>query len=266
MNHLKHRIVAGLAVAAMLTGGATFTGASPVSAQSSEICPENDSGKIDTTGDPATVTYTAPDGQLVAGYCVKAGTTTETKSFDPPVKTVVIDHSEVDSVSHYSVILVDVPTTTTTPTTEAPTTTVEDDTPTTTVEGDTPTTIDGDTPTEPVDGETPVVPGQEEPTDVVEGDGGDVPAPGDTGNNPDGGDDGTIPTEGVTETPAAPAPTGNTPVVAGDGGPAPTGSPTGTLPNTGAETNAIMAIGALLLALGGAAFAVARRRNPLTAA
>ncbi len=271
MNHLKQRIVTGLAVAAMMTGGAAFTGASPVNAQTSEICPANDSGKIDTTGNPQTVTYTAPEGKLVSGYCVKAGTTTENITVNPPQKTVTIDHSGKDSVSHYSVILVNATSTTTTAaptTTIAPTTTVEGDT---TGEGDTP--ADGDTPTAPVDGDTPVVPAQPDATPndgVVEGDGGDVAPTDDTGTNPDGTDGGNIPADGVTGTPGAPAPTPNNPVVAGDGGPAPTGSttgtPTGTLPNTGAETNAIMAIGALLLALGGAAFAVARRRNPLTAA
>ena len=38
-----------------------------------DVCPPLDSGKIDTTGDPASVTVTAPAGKLITGYCAKAG-------------------------------------------------------------------------------------------------------------------------------------------------------------------------------------------------
>lgn len=37
------------------------------------VCLELDSGKIDTTGDPLSVTVTAPEGMVITGYCVKAG-------------------------------------------------------------------------------------------------------------------------------------------------------------------------------------------------
>ena len=42
--------------------------------QPSFICEPLDGGKIDTVGDPATVEVTAPEGMLISGYCVKAGT------------------------------------------------------------------------------------------------------------------------------------------------------------------------------------------------
>ncbi len=66
------------------------------------ICEDLDSGKIDTTGDPATVTVTAPAGYLIDGYCVKAGTTKHFIEVEPPAAIVVVDHPEKNSVSHYS--------------------------------------------------------------------------------------------------------------------------------------------------------------------
>ncbi len=38
-----------------------------------QVCEGYDSGKIDTTGDPMSVTVEAPEGELISGYCVKAG-------------------------------------------------------------------------------------------------------------------------------------------------------------------------------------------------
>jgi hypothetical protein len=65
--------------------------------------------KVDTTGDPATVTVTAPAGFLIDSYCVKAGTTKVIVPVTPPAATVVIDHPDKDSVSHYQVHLIPVP-------------------------------------------------------------------------------------------------------------------------------------------------------------
>jgi hypothetical protein len=66
--------------------------------------------KVDTPNpDPATVPYTAPEGKLVAEYCVKAGPGYETVQVTPPSATVTIDHPVKDSVSHYQVRLVDAP-------------------------------------------------------------------------------------------------------------------------------------------------------------
>lgn len=73
------------------------------------ICEPLDSGKIDTIGDPATVTVTAPDGFLIDGYCVKAGTTKVFVVVDPPAATVIVDHPDKDSVSHYSLSYVAIP-------------------------------------------------------------------------------------------------------------------------------------------------------------
>jgi hypothetical protein len=65
--------------------------------------------KVDTVGDPATVEVFAPEGFLIDAYCVKAGTTKHIITVDPPAASVVIDHPEKDSVSHYQVRLVEIP-------------------------------------------------------------------------------------------------------------------------------------------------------------
>lgn len=73
-----------------------------VATQPDFICEDLDSGKIDTVGDPATVTVYAPPGYLIDGYCVKAGTTKYFIVVDPPAASVIVDHPDKDSVSHYS--------------------------------------------------------------------------------------------------------------------------------------------------------------------
>jgi hypothetical protein len=97
----------------------------------SEVCEALDSGKIDTAGEPLTVTITAPAGQVIDGYCVKAGSANSGDgpvfvTVDPPQSSVTIDYPGGKAVSHYSYsyIGIDQPTTTTTSTTSAnPTTT-----------------------------------------------------------------------------------------------------------------------------------------------
>ncbi|MFF2273187.1 hypothetical protein ACFVTX_12975 [Agromyces sp. NPDC058136] len=102
-----------LRVAATVVGALALTlGAAAMPAQAAQpsfICEPLDSGKIDTVGSPATVTATAPDGKLIDGYCVKAGTTKYFVPVEPPQKTVEIDHPDKDSVSHYSVSYTDLP-------------------------------------------------------------------------------------------------------------------------------------------------------------
>lgn len=77
------------------------------------ICPDGTDGygpKIDTTGDPATVSVTADPGMLIDSYCVKAGSDGYViVSVDPPATTVVIDHPTKDSVSHYSLHQIQAP-------------------------------------------------------------------------------------------------------------------------------------------------------------
>lgn len=87
-----------------------------------QVCQGLDSGKIDTTGDPKTVTLTAPDGKLIDGYCVKAGSENSGDgpvyvTVDPPVKTLTISYPGGKDISHYSVSYTDAPSCTTHPNT-----------------------------------------------------------------------------------------------------------------------------------------------------
>ena len=136
-----------------------------------DLCPDLDSGKIDTVGDPATVTFTAPPGYLITSYCVKAGTTAVFVTVDPPASSVVIDHPDKDSVSHYSVAYTNGQTTTTegetttsdtTTTTQATTTTFSD---TTTTQAET-TTTGSSTSTTPTTPTTTPAPTTTVPTDA----------------------------------------------------------------------------------------------------
>jgi hypothetical protein len=97
------KFLAALAALALALGISVV--AMPLAASATQpdfICEDLDSGKINTSGDPATVTVTAPAGYLIDGYCVKAGTTKHFIEVDPPAAIVVVDHPTVTSVSHYS--------------------------------------------------------------------------------------------------------------------------------------------------------------------
>lgn len=99
-------------------------GIGPAMAQQ-EVCPGLDSGKIDTSGDPLSVTVTAPAGFLISGYCVKAGSDAsdagvEFVTVDPPQASVTISHSSGKAVSHYSYSLVQIVTPTSPPPTTPP--------------------------------------------------------------------------------------------------------------------------------------------------
>jgi len=72
------------------------------------VCGPLDSGKIDTDGDPPSVTVNAPDGFLIVGYCVKAGTDV-VYSDVAPTAVLVITHPNGKDVSHYSYSLVQAP-------------------------------------------------------------------------------------------------------------------------------------------------------------
>jgi len=116
MNIRKTLPIMGLAIAAVLLL------APAGSASASEVCAGLDSGKIDTTGDPASVTITASSGNQITGYCVKAGTEPVYVTVDPPVDSLVITHPSGKAVSHYSWSEAPVQTTTTSTTTTTTTT------------------------------------------------------------------------------------------------------------------------------------------------
>jgi hypothetical protein len=159
-----------LAVAGLLTVGAGMTmvatGGTAVAdtssdiqlAQTDQICEPLDSGKIDTTGNPSTVTVEAPEGMLIDGYCVKAGSTTTGDgpvyvTVDPPVESITFGHPSGKDVSHYSVSYVPIPSPSPTPSetpTEGPSETPTEGPSETPTEGpsETPTEGPSETPTE----------------------------------------------------------------------------------------------------------------------
>jgi hypothetical protein len=149
--------IAALVALAVLGLGVAWT--APASAtENPGVCVGLDSGKIDVSEDIKTITVSAPEGYLIDGYCVKAGSIQqglgpEYVDVDPPVASVTISHSTGKDISHYSVSYVLKPSGTPTPreTTESPT-----PTPTETTATPTPTeTTSTPTPTESTPTSTP---------------------------------------------------------------------------------------------------------------
>lgn len=147
------RLARGFAVGAAigLAFGAVFWIGGSASASTPDVCAALDSGKVDTTGDPSSVTVTAPAGSLIAGYCVKAGSRksgagTEYVELEEPVAELVIAHSSGKAVSHYSLDYVPVvePSPSETPTKPEPTPTTSEPDP-----EPTPTATESDPPAKP---------------------------------------------------------------------------------------------------------------------
>ena len=187
---MKKLMVTAAMIAAFGLGGAAAFAASTEKPENTgggndgQVCPDNDTGHI--SGNSPSVTVTAPDGKLISGYCVKAGSANqelgpESVTVDPAQKTVTIAHSSGKDISHYSLTYADegeetttettetettetetTPTTPETTTTETTTTTTETTPPTTTTETTTQTTTT-ETTTESTPTETtPVDPSAEE--------------------------------------------------------------------------------------------------------
>jgi LPXTG-motif cell wall-anchored protein len=244
-------------IAALLVALGAGLHGDPVSAEGNgNKCAEYNVPKVETTGDPLTVTITAPEGQLIAKVCIKAGSANqgdgpEYTTYDPPVPSVTIGHSSGHAVSHYTYKLVDKPTPPTDPTvpptdpTTPPTEPTEPTTP----------------PTEPTVPETEpstiptTVPETDAPTTVVTTPETDAPTTtvADTTTVAPETSIDTPPTTAVVETVVVPARPQPIPA------PAPEITPD-ELPATGGESTTALYAGALLLA-GLGAVLVARRRQ-----
>lgn len=102
--------IAALSIAAVVSITGTATTA-PVwgATDNTAVCAGD---KVDVTGSQASITYTAPEGYLISGYCVKAGSDNqedggpEYTTLNPPVASVTLSHSTGKDISHYSVTLV----------------------------------------------------------------------------------------------------------------------------------------------------------------
>lgn len=73
-----------------------------------QVCKGLDSGKIDVSGEVSSLTLTAPEGTLIDGYCVKAGSANQEDGGPvyvdllEPVSSVTISHPTGKGISHYS--------------------------------------------------------------------------------------------------------------------------------------------------------------------
>jgi hypothetical protein len=147
--------VAVVMVAAVAAGVGTAAPGLAAGPPAGQVCPELD-GKVDVKGSVKTLTLTAPAGFVIAGYCVKAGSTRrgngpELVTVEPPQRSVVIAHSSGKDISHWSWTLVPEAAVVTTipaapPVTDGSTTTAP---PTTAPVPSGPSTSDGDTTTVP---------------------------------------------------------------------------------------------------------------------
>jgi hypothetical protein len=130
-----------IGAALLLAGGIALFSAAPAfavetptptpSAPAQEgVCDGLDSGKIDVSGSETSLEISAPEGNVITEYCVKAGSIQqgdgpEYVQVEPPTQTVVIMHSTGKDISHYSFSYEPAPTTppTTPPATTPPATT-----------------------------------------------------------------------------------------------------------------------------------------------
>ena len=194
-----------------------------------QVCEGYDSGKKDVVGDHKEVPVEAPEGKLISGYCVKAGSEKQGEdkggayfvTLDEPAASVTITYpwGGGRDVSHYALVYVDVTESTPSPT---PTEPGEEPTVAPTEPGEEPTVA----PTEP--GEEPTV------------------APTDETSEPD-----------VAPTDESVAPAGATP------SPSASSDEPPVLAATGASTAVGFALIALALVGGGATLIVLRRKGVL---
>lgn len=118
-------VATAMLVIGLVAGALSVAGADP----GPQVC----SGThLTPQGSTQSVTYTAPEGMLVAGYCVKAGSAQQGngphyETVDPPRPVVTIFHPSGKDISHFSVRLVPIetepteePTPTDPPTSEPP--------------------------------------------------------------------------------------------------------------------------------------------------
>ncbi|MFI6427463.1 hypothetical protein [Promicromonospora sp. NPDC050880] len=160
-------LVAGLVGAPAAAFAAPIAGAPVAITGGEQTCPKE--GKVDITeGEPTSITVSAPEGYLISGYCVKAGSAKqglgpEYIEVDPPASEVTITHSSGKAISHYTLVTVKAEPTPT------PSTPGEEPSPEPTVPTDQPT-VPGDEPTDAT-----VLPGGDASDDASTAPAGDAP-------------------------------------------------------------------------------------------
>ena len=115
------------AAAAVLVGGAVLALGVPIvsiqagsGSPNEQVCPNFSTGQIEANDAPS-VTYTAPEGQLITAYCVKAASENQGDGpvivqVNPPRSSITFSYPDRDAVAHYSIQLTSVSTTTAAPT------------------------------------------------------------------------------------------------------------------------------------------------------
>jgi hypothetical protein len=102
------RRVLALLTAVVLVSWGTAALSRADAVENNQVCSGLDSGKIDVSGEKTSITLTAPEGQLITGYCVKAGSTKNGNgpryvTLSQPQKSVTISYPGGKAISHYSV-------------------------------------------------------------------------------------------------------------------------------------------------------------------
>jgi LPXTG-motif cell wall-anchored protein len=155
-------LVAGLMASPVAAFAAPVAG-TPVATTGEATCPKD--GKVDVTGEQATLVVAAEPGYLITGYCVKAGSENngygpEYVKVDPPATEVTISHSSGKAISHYTLVTVEAGST---------------PSPSPSVPSEEPTVVPSDEPTEP--GVEPTEPGDEPSEGSVAPETGATPSP-----------------------------------------------------------------------------------------
>jgi hypothetical protein len=115
--------LAALGAAVLLALGlyataSAMASAAPIAPADAGVCPAE--GKVEVSGEQTSVTVTAPEGMVIIGYCVKAGSANQGNGamfvmLDEPATTVTITHESGKAISHYTVFYEPAPTPTPTP-------------------------------------------------------------------------------------------------------------------------------------------------------
>lgn len=97
-------LVIVVALFASISSLVSFSAASATT--NNEVCKPLDSGKIDLGGNLQSITRKAPEGKIITGYCVKAGSTQQGNGpkYITGLKStsVTITHPSGKAISHYS--------------------------------------------------------------------------------------------------------------------------------------------------------------------
>ena len=235
-------LVAGLVVSPTVAFAAPVLTGSGQHLPEAKVCADYDSKKQETTGDPMQVTVTAPEGKLISGYCVKAGSVKQGAGeggvyfveLDEPAASVVITYPWGDGrdISHYALEYIDA---------------VTEPSPEPTVPAE--PTPEPTVPAEPTP--EPTVPAEEPTTPAEE------PVDDEASAEP------TEPAAAPVEGGAEPADNSAAPAGTGDTTPSASAAESAVLAATGASTAIGFALIALALVGGGMTLMVLRRKGAL---